>query len=103
MGYIYLINEAGTDNYKIGLTKNETVKRKSQLQTGNSSELIVVKTFKTKHPSKLERMLHIQHANQRFMGEWFVLKPEDVFEFIPMCERFDLTIKFLLEHNEFFN
>ena len=102
MGYIYLINESGTDNYKIGLTKNPTKKRKSQLQTGNSSELNIIKSFETEHPSRLERMLHIQHSSKRGMGEWFELKPEDVFSFIPLCEKLTETINFLLEHNPFY-
>ena len=103
MGYIYLINETGTDNYKIGLTKNATKKRKSQLQTGNSSELVVIKSFKTNHPARLEKMLHMQHANKRGLGEWFLLEPEDVFGFIPLCEKFTETINYLLKNNIFFN
>lgn len=102
MGYIYLINESGTDNYKIGLTKNPTKKRKTQLQTGNSSELDVVKSFETNHPIRLERMLHMYHANKRGIGEWFVLEPEDVFGFMDLCEKFTNTINYLLENNYFF-
>jgi hypothetical protein len=102
MGYIYLINESGTDNYKIGLTKNQTKKRKSQLQTGNSIELNVIKSFETKHPARLEKMLHMHHANKRGHGEWFVLEPEDVFGFISLCEKFTETINFLIANNVFF-
>jgi hypothetical protein len=103
MGHIYLINESGTENYKIGLTKNPTKKRKSQLQTGNSSELNVVKSFETKHPARLEKLLHMQHANKRGLGEWFLLEPEDVFGFISLCEKLTETINYLLLNNEFFN
>jgi len=103
MGHIYLINESGTENYKIGLTKNATKKRKSQLQTGNSSELNVVKSYETKHPARLEKLLHMQHANKRGLGEWFLLEPEDIFNFISLCDKFTETIDYLILNNEFFN
>lgn len=102
MPYIYLINESGTDNYKIGLTRNETKKRKSQLQTGNSNQLDVIKSFKTKYPFKLEKLLHIHYANKRGIGEWFLLDPKDVFSFISVCENFTKTIEYLNEYNEFY-
>lgn len=102
MGYIYLINESGTDKYKIGLTKNKANKRKLQLQTGNSNELNIIRTFETEHQFKLEKMLHMNYANKRCIGEWFVLDANDVFDFIPMCEKLTKTIVFLLENNTFF-
>ena len=98
MGHIYLINESGTENYKIGLTKNATKKRKSQLQTGNSSELNVVKSYET----RLEKLLHMQHANKRGLGEWFLLEPEDVFGFISLCDKLTETIDYMLLNNELF-
>lgn len=102
MAYIYLINESGTDNYKIGLTKNKTEKRKKQLQTGNSSELNVIKSFKTEYPFRLEKLLHMCYANKRFNGEWFTLEPNDVFNFNNLCEKYSKTIEILMENNEFF-
>lgn len=102
MGYIYLINESGTDNYKIGLTKNQISKRKSQLQTGNSNDLNLIKSFETKYPARLEKLLHMRYANKRGIGEWFILEPNDVFEFTQICEKLTETINFLIATNEFF-
>lgn len=103
MGLIYLINETGTDNYKIGVTRSKTVNhRKHTLQTGNASVLEVVKIFETKYPYRLETMLHMQHFDKREHGEWFILEPQDVFDFIPLCEKLQKRIDFLLETNPFF-
>ena len=72
MGYVYLINESGSDNYKIGVTKAKTInKRRLELQTGNSNELILCRKFETKHPYKLENMLHKHYYKHRLIGEWF--------------------------------
>ena len=103
MSFIYLINEYGTDNYKIGLTKSTNIsRRKKNLQTGNSNELHIVKLFETEYPSKLEKLLHSRFYNKRGIGEWFVLTDEDIFEFIPLCEKLNENIKFLLENNCFY-
>jgi len=104
MGLIYLINELDTDNYKIGYTNAKTTNsRKLTLQTGNSKELIVVKTFKTKNPSKLEKMLH-RHFNQSHInGEWYLLSSEDISLFLDICQKLDDTILFLLNNNSFYN
>lgn len=102
MAYIYLINELGSDNYKIGLTKGTIDKRKSQLQTGNSQELLVVRKYKTNHPSKLEKLLHVFYANKRTIGEWFELSDDDVMQFTEKCDKASETIDLLMETNYFF-
>lgn len=101
MPFIYLINEDGTDNYKIGLTKS-LKNRKNALQTGNSKKLTIVKKYETNYPRRLEAMLHMYHFAKRGNGEWFVLENEDVFGFIALCEKYSNTINYLKEHNEFF-
>ena len=54
MGWIYLINEANTNKYKIGVTKARTIlRRQLELQTGNSNELILCRKFETDYPYKL--------------------------------------------------
>ena len=48
-----------TEKYKIGVTRsNNFEKRKKELQTGNASEILVSKTFKSDYPFKLENILH---------------------------------------------
>ena len=104
MGLIYLINEIDTDNYKIGYTNAKTTNsRKITLQTGNSKELIVIKTFSTQNPSKLEKMLHRHFSQAHINGEWYQLSYEDVNLFISICQKLDDTILFLLKNNSFYN
>jgi hypothetical protein len=102
MGTIYLINEQGSDNYKIGMTKSNEAKRKKSLQTGNSSILETIYTFKTEYPFRIETMLHNALANKRGNGEWFELTEEEVLNFIPLCEKKEKQLKFLMENNHFF-
>jgi len=103
MGFIYLINEAGTANYKIGVTKAKTInKRKLELQTGNSSELILCRKFETDYPYKLENMLHNHYHLKRLVGEWFELTDAQATEFIEICESKHRLIMYLLENNEFY-
>ena len=103
MGWIYLINEADTNNFKIGVTKAKTInKRKLELQTGNSSELILCRSFETEHPYKLENMLHNHYHKTRLVGEWFELTDSEAVNFTDICQKYQSTIEFLLKENSFF-
>lgn len=102
MSKIYLINQWGTDYYKIGTTKNKPIKRRKQLQTGNPEELTIVKEFESKHPFKLEKLLHIKYSTNNCLGEWFELTDADVFDFINVCSKFEKTIIYLKQNNPFF-
>lgn len=104
MGYIYLINELDTKNYKIGVTKSKSIEyRKLKLQTGNSKELFVCRHFETNHPYKLERMLHNHYFQTKLKGEWFEMEDEKAINFLSICEKYQKTIDFLLENNEFYS
>lgn len=102
MATVYLINEFGTDNYKIGITRSKASKRKGNLQTGNSDELLIIHSYETEHPFKLERMLHMHFFKKRGIGEWFTLEPDDVFCFMELCDKLNETITYLKDNNEFF-
>lgn len=69
--YVYLINEEGTENYKIGVTKKDINKRIKELQTGNGSRLILSSYFVSDKPYKLESMLHRKYEDRKAEGEWF--------------------------------
>lgn len=104
MGFIYLINESGTSNYKIGVTKARTInRRKLELQTGNSNELILCRSFETDYPYKLEKMLHNHYHKTRMVGEWFELTDDEAIDFTNVCEKYLGTINYLLVNNEFYN
>lgn len=103
MGWIYLINEADTQNYKIGVTKSKTIdRRKLTLQTGNASELILCFKFETPHPYRLEKMLHNYYSNKRLVGEWFELTDSEALCFRKICDKFSNIVDFLKKENEFF-
>ena len=94
MGYIYLIGEYENSNlYKIGVTKYSNIgKRINELQTGNSNEMYLKASFKSKYPYKLEKMLHRRFNSTRVMNEWFNLTDEDIKNFLSICEDFEITL-----------
>lgn len=103
MGFIYLINELDTNNYKIGVTKSLDVsKRMKPMETGNSDELFISRTFTTSNPYKLEGMLHRHYAKKHKSKEWFVLTDEDVMDFINICQKYNAIINFMVLENPFY-
>jgi hypothetical protein len=103
MGWVYFINQADTQNYKIGVTSSKTIeRRKLYLQTGNASELIICYKFETKYPFRLEKMLHNHYSNTRLVGEWFVLSDEEAIDFKNICEKYSKIVEFLKKENEFY-
>lgn len=78
-GYIYLIHQAGTNYYKIGLTSNPE-KRLKQLQTGSSGRLCFKHLIQCHDMSAAELRLHQRFAAQRIRkdGEWFNFLPGQI-------------------------
>lgn len=101
-GYIYLICDPSNDAYKIGVTRNINSNRIKKLQTGNPSELYIIKTYKCDYPFRLEKMLHFKYSNKRILNEWFDLTIDDITNFENICESLNNQIK-LLQQNPFFN
>lgn len=82
--YLYVINQIGTNFYKIGIT-NDLNKRIRALQTGNPNTLNYViavqsdlEDSKGKEIIYLERFLHRNYKSRRKNGEWFQLSRLDV-------------------------
>lgn len=83
MSYLYVISEKGTDNYKIGVTKNRTDGRngrRGQLQTGNPRDLTVLYEFSAHDRYAAEK--HIENKLERFMiegggDEWYEFETLD--------------------------
>ena len=102
-GYVYLIQDGEKENtYKIGVTKNVVDYRKQELQTGNSSDLIIVNYFATPYPYKVESMMHRKHKSKNIINEWFLLSDEDVKSFINDCKTYENCI-LALKDNPFYN
>jgi len=79
---VYFINEAGTNNIKIGHTSN-IEERLSTLQIGNSYELIIIKTIFCPNIDSAINLEHIYrelYKKNHIRGEWF-----NIPDFIENC------------------
>lgn len=106
-GYVYLllcIETDGTEYHKIGITRNEPIKRIKQLQTGNPVKISLLREYKTKNYLKVERWMHRKYFSSKTeaKNEWRKLTDEQVFAFIKDCEVADDNINYLLENNSLF-
>lgn len=107
MGYVYLlfcVNKDGSEGYKVGVTKNDPLKRIKQLQTGNESKIQLLKQYQSENFKKVEKMMHVKYAPYKTEAnnEWFSLEANDVISFLNECKKADDTISFLLKNNPFY-
>ena len=100
-GYVYLICDAETNRYKIGMTKGTIKNRMKKLQTGNSCELHIANYHETFYPYCIENMLHKYFSNKNELNEWYNLSSEDVFNFKNLCNEMENRIN-TLKDNPFF-
>ena len=101
MGIVYLIEDPANRAYKIGATKKKANGRIKELQTGNSSELVLKETFETDYPFRLESMLHTRFQEYNVLNEWYDLPQETVCEFRKNCEDLN-NIILSMKDNPFF-
>lgn len=101
MRFVYLIKNTEDDSYKIGIAKKPT-QRIKQLQTGNSSELILIETYQSELSSKIEKVLHRNYGSSKKRGEWFSLSIVDELDFIQICEGIEKNIRFLQDNGNVF-
>lgn len=95
---VYLMQEEGTNNFKIGFTSKDLKTRKSGVQTGNSNNVYLIHFFETKVPGrKLELSLHAYFKLKRKKGEWFILEKSDVDNFIEVCKKLESNLLFLIK------
>ena len=71
-GKVYFTRAEGTDDVKVGRSYDPQI-RKSQLQTGNSKNLVVEFSYPTPQPVKFETQIHADLAHNNVRGEWFTL------------------------------
>ena len=80
--YIYLIYNGNSSSVKIGITKNDPIKRLKQLSTGNDSklELRYSESLECSHHHVLliEKNIHreLGHLYKRLNGEWFKIEED---------------------------
>lgn len=88
-GYVYLLCDANSDLYKIGVTRGSIENRLKKLQTGNGNEIHVVSYFKCSNPFRIEKVLHRYFKPQNALNEWFSLASDDVLNFKKICEKYE--------------
>src|SRR6266567_1727068 len=77
-GYVYLIQQEGSDVYKIGWTTDGEISRRlSSLQTASAAKLSLVGSFSASS-RQTEETLHRLFTPFRQRGEWFKLSREQV-------------------------
>lgn len=77
--YFITDNEIDLSPIKIGFSKN-IPKRIKELQTGNSSKLVLMGWLTSSNDSAREKELHQHFSSQRQdQSEWFDISPEDIF------------------------
>lgn len=102
MSAVYLIRDSSKDNvYKIGVTRGNLEKRIKKLQTGNSGEIHLVKSYETIYPFFIEKKLHKLFENKKVINEWFELTMDDVCSFEEKCKEIEELIE-LMKDNPFF-
>lgn len=75
MMMVYLINAAGTNRYKIGVSINPK-SRLEALSSGSPIDLAIV--AQCPGDFRFEQALHVRHSSKHVRGEWFELGPDDV-------------------------
>ena len=68
--FIYAMMEEDTGKIKIGISKDPE-RRLKQLQTGNSSRIVLIATHKAENGFSDERTLHQKNEAYKIHGEWF--------------------------------
>jgi predicted GIY-YIG superfamily endonuclease len=96
MIFLYLIKNIDNSTYKIGVSKNPSLRIK-QLQTGNASKLELIHSFKTTFPYKIESSLHRKYSLQNIHNEWFQMSSIDIEDFLNECKRLDKVFHVLNE------
>ena len=72
-----------------------------QLQTGNGTELHLVKFHETFYPYRIEQFLHTHFKNKHELGEWFNLDIADISNFDELCLKYESIIN-AMKDNPFF-
>ena len=106
---VYFISESGTNNIKIGYTKDDISVRIQSLQTGNPRKLTLIGII-YKGTMKLEKELHSRWKNYKIKdnSEWFILKKDsDLLKYLNEISEYYIDIddinKSLLIYNKMKN
>lgn len=95
---IYILQEEGTSNYKIGHTKNSVKSRIKGLQTGNPNKIIEYYSFESEFAIKIEHSLHFSYSIYNKTGEWFKLSESQLKNIKESISKMDSNLTYLKEN-----
>lgn len=101
VGTVYLLCDPSNDLYKIGMTKSSVGKRIKELQTGNPTEIHMIKKYDTSIPYFIETSLHHYFVGKQVLNEWYALDAQDIIDFEKHCLRYE-EIAEIMKDNPFF-
>lgn len=101
MKYIYLIQSLEEGYYKIGVSKHPN-KRITELNTGNSSPLKLIETYKSEFANQIEKTLQRKYHHLKKNGEWFNISVSIEITFIEECKFIEENLKFLKNNGNVF-
>lgn len=100
IGYVYLINEVDTNNFKIGISKKPAnEERIKNLQTGNHNQLELIFEVKSKCYTTLEKTLHRTFKYNNIRGEWFEFPNQETI--INEIIKINGTLEMIMEQSTF--
>ncbi len=79
--YLYLMHEATTGFYKIGVSKKPNVRERTLQSQKPDINMLYHRQYKKKKAFSIERKLHKLFSSKRIRGEWFELAHEDLNNF----------------------
>ena len=83
------------------MTRGAIENRIKKLQTGNSEDIRLVDSFRSKNPFFIESSLHRYFSDKQIINEWYQLSDEDVENFQDLCRKYE-NINETLTDNPFF-
>jgi hypothetical protein len=101
MKYIYLIQSLENGYYKVGVSKHPQ-KRILELQTGNSSILKLIETYRSDFAHQIERALQRKYGHLHKEGEWFDMSVSNEVNFIKECQQIEQNLTILKKSGNVF-
>lgn len=100
--FIYVLLDKNNDTIKIGRSRSVS-KRMRELQTANSTNLILLYKFETIHAIKIEKYLHNIFQAYRINGEWFEYH-NGILEKIKLaCTQMDKVYDEMVDNNHIYS
>lgn len=98
--FVYLIKLSENGVYKLGVSK-DVEKRIEQIQTENTKQIKIIKTFLSQYPYKIENVLYRRYKSKLIQNECFHLEQSDIDNFDENCIMAEISFQYIDEINNF--